>query len=144
MLSDYIWDYCCPFLSLHAGVGPPTITIDREIVAPAGYSEIGCSDSLNKDGNNTCRVNCSVPTAYNALDDTLTIHWEFDSRIVPDKGAVRQEMHLEQDPPYVLLIFTSFNKEMNGEYHCHSNNTHSVDIDTVTVIGKQYVPYSIV
>ena len=123
-----------------AGVGPPTVTIDQDIIAPAAYSENDCSDSLNGDRESTCRVMCSVPTdAYNELENTLTIHWEFDSVRVPDTGAVRQEMNLEQDPPHVLLIFTSFNEEMNGDYHCLSNNTFGSDKKTVSIIGKLYV-----
>ena len=81
--------------------------------------------------------------AYSEGDSTLIVRWEFGSEIVPETGSVKQEKHLEEDPPHVFLIFTSFNEEMNGEYHCFSNNTHSSDIDSVHIIGKLHVTYSL-
>ena len=124
----------------HVGVGPPIVTIDREIVAPSAYSDTVCSDSLDIDEESFCQVKCSVPAdAYSEFDDTLTVHWEFESEIVPEMGTVRQKKYLRENPPHVLLIFSSFNEEMNGEYHCFSNNTNSDDMDTTRLIGKLHV-----
>lgn len=73
--------------------------------------------------------------AYSELGN-LSIHWESTSITITDTGPVRQEVDINGESPHALLIFDSFNEEMNGEYTCFASNTHSDDDQAVTVIGK--------
>ena len=122
-----------PFL-VDADLGPPTITLDRHVIAPSEYSDIDCVDSLGS----RCQFKCSVPEDAYGNPNTLDIHWEFNSSVIGTTGAVKQEIALERSPPFALLVFDSFSEEMNGEYICYSSNDHSSDSATVKAIGEFY------